>query len=156
MRLRALRHDELEPPGDEIWDEVANGRRGKVDVSNGLPGPFNPLLYSPRIGRHVAALGEAVRFDGMLDDTLRELATLTVVVFWGAEFATRAHARLADQAGLSQPCIDALLCGNPPPVDDQPALVTSASPVRWSSRATSPTPPTETPLRCSASPGSSN
>jgi 4-carboxymuconolactone decarboxylase len=124
MRLRVLRRDQVEPPGEEIWDNVANGRRGALDVSAGLPGPFNPLLYSPRIGRHVAALGEAVRYDGMLDEAMRELATLTVVVFWGAEFATQAHTRLARRAGLGEPCIDALLRGDPPPVEDRAALVT--------------------------------
>ena len=117
MRLPALSYPELEPSAKELWDDIVQGRRGAVNVAGGLPGPFNALLYSPRIGGHVAALGDAIRFDGVLDDTLRELAIVIVAAFWGAEFAVQTHARLAQGANVDQRCIDAIVRGQRPPLE---------------------------------------
>ena len=79
----------------------------------------------PTAGLPVAQLGEQLRFFGTLDDSLREMVTLTVAAHWGAAFEFWAHAKAAKSAGLSDEIIGALREGTKPLLSDQDLLVYS-------------------------------
>jgi 4-carboxymuconolactone decarboxylase len=87
---------------------------------------FDTWLRAPTAGQPAAQLGEQLRFFGTLDDSLREMVTLTVAAHWGAAFEFWAHAKAATSAGLSEKIIDALRDGRTPPLSDKELLVYSA------------------------------
>jgi 4-carboxymuconolactone decarboxylase len=126
-RLPTLTADQLDPAQKEVWDDITSGRRGSVadltDESGGLIGPFNAMLFSPRIGARVAALGEALRFDTSLDRRLVELATITVAAHWRSNFEWFAHSRYAAAAGVTPEVIDAVRRGDEPSLDDEVAAM---------------------------------
>ena len=120
-RLRGLRPEELDEDAHHTWEHVTNGRRGSVGeltgADGGLIGPFNAMLYSPRIGGRVSELGEAIRFDASIDRRLVELAVVTVGAWWRSSFEFSAHAPLAAKEGVTADVIDALARGEEPQFD---------------------------------------
>ena len=54
-RLPYLRREELDPSGQDVWDNVV-GTRGAalVNEQGGLAGPFNAFVHAPEVGRHPA------------------------------------------------------------------------------------------------------
>ena len=126
MRLPSLPHDTLDADARRVWDSVTGGRRagaGLVGADGSLAGPFNAMLYTPAIGERYAALGEAIRFDAILDDRLREIATLVVGAFWRSDFEWAAHAALARRAGVRDDVIDAIARGEDPVFADPRAAI---------------------------------
>ena len=120
-RLAYITEGDLDDEQREVWDSVTKGRRGaSLDLINdegGLIGPFNALLYGPKIGLRVSALGDALRFDSSLDRRLLELAVITVGAHWRANFEWWAHSRYAREAGVADDVIDAIAQGADPPID---------------------------------------
>ena len=95
-----------------------------TNAEGGLIGPFNALVTAPRVGAHIARLGEAVRFDTHLDRRLQELAIITVGAHFRANFEFWAHTRLAVAAGLSPEVASAIGAGTEPSfAADDEALV---------------------------------
>jgi 4-carboxymuconolactone decarboxylase len=121
-RLPYLRYDELGPDGRQVWDHVV-GTRGDllVNEEGGLIGPFNAFVHAPDVGRHLSALGAAVRFGTSIDRRLTELAIITVGARWKAEFEWWAHARMARRHGVPDAVVDAIGRGEDPPIaaDDE-------------------------------------
>ena len=68
---------------------MTSGPRG------GVIGPFAVLLRAPAVADAVQRLGAGLRFSGMLDDALREIAILTVSRRWAAQFEWFAHHPIA-------------------------------------------------------------
>lgn len=87
---------------------VAAGPRG------GVRGPFAVLLHSPGAFDAAQRLGAYLRFEGALPADLRELAVLVTARFWKQPYEWRAHAPLAEQAGVDPRAIDALAHGREP------------------------------------------
>jgi len=97
------------------YSEEQNELAQKVASSRGaMRGPFVPALHSPGILRAIEATGAYVRFHNSLSDDLKELATLVVGRFWGAQYEWYAHARLAVQAGVDPAVVDAIRKGEAP------------------------------------------
>lgn len=67
-----------------------------------LAGPFNALLYAPRIGHVVQALGAALRFHGTLPPRMRELVICAVAAALGSDYEWYAHSRVAVTVGVSE------------------------------------------------------
>ena len=120
-RLRYLKLEELGEDARRTWAHVTSGRRGSADeltdAEGGLIGPFNPMLYSPRIGQRVSELGEAIRFDASIDRRLLELGILTVGAWWRSNFEFFVHASLAAKEGVPAAVIDALARNEEPRFD---------------------------------------
>ena len=115
-RLPELRRDQLDPAGQEVWDQVVGTRGGQLVTSaGGLAGPFNAFVHAPDVGRHLSALGGAVRFGTSIERRLTEVAIITVGSRWKAEFEWWAHARMAREQGVPDAVIDAIGCGDNPP-----------------------------------------
>ncbi len=121
-RLPDLRRDQLDPAGQQVWDQVV-GTRGSqlVTSAGGLAGPFNAFVHAPEVGRHLASLGAALRFGTSIDRRLTEVAIITVGSRWKAEFEWWAHARMARDHGVPDAVVDAIGNGDDPPfsADDE-------------------------------------
>lgn len=97
------------------YSDEQNELAQKVAGSRGaMRGPFVPALHSPGVLRAIEATGAYVRFHNSLPDDLKELATLVVGRFWGAQYEWYAHARLAVQCGVDPAIVEAIRKGEAP------------------------------------------
>jgi 4-carboxymuconolactone decarboxylase len=115
-RLPDLRRDQLDSSGQEVWDLVIGTRGSQLVTPDGsLIGPFNAFVHAPDVGRHLAALGAALRFGTSIERRLTEVAIITVGARWKAEFEWWAHARMAREHGVPDVVVDAIGRGDEPP-----------------------------------------
>ncbi len=127
-RLPFITDDELDPDQRVVWDGVTNGLRGPSDrlitSEGGLAGPFNAALHAATTGRHVTALGEALRFHSDVEARLLELAICTTGAHWRSNFEWFAHRPLAEKAGIETAALDAIERGDAPDFahDDEAAV----------------------------------
>jgi alkylhydroperoxidase family enzyme len=126
-RIEAIGPDSLDNEQRAYWESVVSGPRGPGlgPSPRSLGALFDTWLRAPTAGLPAAQLGEQLRFFGTLDDSLREMVTLTVAAHWGAAFEFWAHAKAAKSAGLSDEIIEALREGTKPLLSDQDLLVYS-------------------------------
>ena len=101
-RYRQLQPQQLDTEQRRVWDACAAGPRGSV------PPPVHVWLQSPGLAEHAHQLGAHVRFGTGFPPNLTEIAILVTARYWRAQFEWQAHARLAAQAGVAQPVIDAI------------------------------------------------
>lgn len=118
-RLAPMPLDGLDDEQRAVLKVVAEGRRATessalYDEDGGLVGPFNSFLYRPGVGRHLAELGEQVRFDTLVPRRLVEVAVLTVGAHWRSNFEWWAHARLARRFEVADEVIEAIGRGEQP------------------------------------------
>jgi 4-carboxymuconolactone decarboxylase len=108
-RLPYLRHDDVDPERQEVWDGIVGSRGASmVNEEGGLIGPFNAFVQAPGVGKHLTALGATLRFETSIDRRLTELAIITVGAHWKAEFEWWAHARAARKYGVPDAVVDAI------------------------------------------------
>jgi 4-carboxymuconolactone decarboxylase len=111
-----LRYDELTADGQAVWDDIVGTRGDRLlTEQGGLIGPFNAFVHAPGVGRHLSALGAAVRFGTSIERRLSELAIITVGARWKAEFEWWAHVQMARRHGVSDAVVDAIARGEDPP-----------------------------------------
>jgi 4-carboxymuconolactone decarboxylase len=118
-RLAPIPLEGLDDDQRAVLKIVAEGRRAAEsstlhDEQGGLVGPFNSFLYRPLVGRHLAELGELVRFDTLLPRRLVEVAVLTVAAHWRSNFEWWAHARYARRFEVADEVIEAIGRGEQP------------------------------------------
>lgn len=89
-------------------DAIINGPRKAIF------GPFVPLLQTPVLMERIGKTGEALRFDGILPDRVREVAICVVARETGNQFEWQTHAPLAIKAGVAAEAIDSLAAGRRP------------------------------------------
>ncbi|HET9896765.1 MAG TPA: carboxymuconolactone decarboxylase family protein [Streptosporangiaceae bacterium] len=138
-RLPYLSYEELNADGRRVWDSVTGSRGDQlVNEHGGLVGPFNAFVSVPEIGRHLSALGAAVRFGTSLERRLSELAIITVGARWKAEFEWWAHARMARRHGVPDEVVDAIGRGEHPSfaADDERIIYAVASQLMRNGRVT--------------------
>lgn len=103
----------------EAVQALVNGPR------KGVYGPFLPLLRSPALLERVAAMGEYLRFQSVLEARIRELVICAVARHVSNQFEWTMHAPLARKAGVAEATIEALRVGARPrdlPRDEEVAL----------------------------------
>jgi len=101
-RLTPLKMDELSPEQREVADAIVSGPRG------GLRGPFDPWLRSPVLADRAQRLGEFCRYGTVLPKHLSEMAIILTGRHWDSQYEFYAHARLAREAGLPEPVVEAI------------------------------------------------
>lgn len=103
-----------------MWDQLV-AERGSAFVGDegGLLGPFNAVLYSPAITGPIAATGDLLRAETVLDRRLLELAAVVVLGHWRAEFAFDGHAANAIRYGIDEAVIEAIVAGAEPRLEDE-------------------------------------
>ena len=124
-RLPLLREDQLDEAQRAIYDGIAKGPRAsgpqrfRLRHDDGsLTGPFNALLYAPRVGAALSDVGEAIRYGSGLSARLRELAILAVAAAKRADFEWYAHEPIAHAAGIDDAVIAELKAGGTPVLHD--------------------------------------
>jgi 4-carboxymuconolactone decarboxylase len=91
--------DRLDAHGRKVYERIT-ARRGPIR------GPYAPLMHHPALAEPVAALGEFLRFDGVLPGDVRELAILITARAVRQPFEWVMHEPLARRAGLAPDVIE--------------------------------------------------
>jgi 4-carboxymuconolactone decarboxylase len=91
-----------------VFDKIVSGPRGA------LVGPLRAALHNPSLADRWQALGQVLRFETCLPDTLNELAILVAARHWNSELEWTIHAGEARRAGLDADVIEALRVGKLP------------------------------------------
>lgn len=100
------------PPTGSLDEAQRVAAQALIDgPRKGVYGPFLPLLRSPELLDRVANLGEHLRFQGVLDARVRELAICVAARHVSNQFEWVMHAPLAVKAGVSPQAIEALRQG---------------------------------------------
>jgi 4-carboxymuconolactone decarboxylase len=86
----------------EVHDEIIAGKRGRFG------GPFQILVRSPEVCRHLSRLGEYLRWGSSLSPALSELAICLTARHLRANYEWHAHAPLAVEAGVPTAAIEAI------------------------------------------------
>jgi len=107
-RYREISPAEMTPAQKEVHDEIVAGRRGRFG------GPFQILIRSPEVCRHLARLGEYLRWGSSLLPALSELAICLTARHLRADYEWHAHAPLAVEAGVPAAAIEAIRTGTTP------------------------------------------
>lgn len=90
----------------------ANDSGFQADTGSGaLIGPFNPMLYSPQIGKALIDYLGAEREHTALNARVREVVILTVGAVWKTAYELYAHTIVARKEGLDASSICALAAG---------------------------------------------
>lgn len=128
-RIPYYRRDEVSPESQEVWDAIVGTRGAELTGTSGyLAGPFNAFVQAPAVGRHLTALGKALRYETSVERRLLEVAIITVGAHWKAEFEWWAHAKMASRHGVSDAVIDAIGQDQDPPfeADDERTVYLAA------------------------------
>src|SRR5258708_8924923 len=100
-RLPNLRHDDLSPDGQKVWDGIVGSRGAQlVNEQGGLIGPFNAFLHAPDVGRRLGSLGQVLRFGTSIERRPSEIALITVRPPREADFQSWPPAPIAPQPTL--------------------------------------------------------
>jgi 4-carboxymuconolactone decarboxylase len=126
MRLAVLSSEEMTAEQVDLYREILNGPRGQgpravflASGAGGPAGPFNAMLYAPRVGHALQELGAAIRFGTRLSPRVREMAILVVAQAWDSGYERASHEPIGREAGLTEPEIGALRTGADPGFADK-------------------------------------
>jgi 4-carboxymuconolactone decarboxylase len=103
LRIPLPERDDLSPEGQTAWDHVASSRGRDT-----LPNVFRALANNVGALENAASVGEFIRFQAGLDDTLRELAILTTAQENRCAYEWTAHHRIAVRDGVSPDLLNAI------------------------------------------------
>jgi alkylhydroperoxidase family enzyme len=107
-RFPPIPREQLDDAQRAVFDAIVSGPRGQVS------GPFNVLRRAPVAGDAAQRLGASLRFSGLLDDRLREIAICTVSRRWSAQYEWFAHHPIAVKAGVDPAALERLRQGEDP------------------------------------------
>jgi 4-carboxymuconolactone decarboxylase len=106
-RLAWLERDALDVEQRAVYDGITSGPRAAsqaisplLDPAGRLEGPFNAMLFSPRLGLALQEVGASLRYHTRLTDRQREIAILLVSVAQQSNFEWLAHEKVARSCGL--------------------------------------------------------
>lgn len=77
-------------------------------------GPFEPMMHSPQLMSDARAMGDYLRFNSAIGNTLSELAILITAREWTQDFEWSYHCPIAIKAGLRPALVDAIAIGKRP------------------------------------------
>ena len=121
-RLPLLGKSELDGSQSKLYDAMdkdlipwAKKSGFQAATADGrLLGPFNPLLYSPKLGQGMLEYLSAEREHTSLDATVREVIILSVGTVWRSAYELYAHTAVAKKAGLDPEVVQVLANGQTP------------------------------------------
>jgi 4-carboxymuconolactone decarboxylase len=120
MRLPLIPPAELSDEQKPLYDAMRKGIASnfnafKVEREDGaLMGPWNPWLHEPAIGKAVWDLTLAMTAGAVLPDKVRQIAILVVGARYNAAHELYAHVAVAEQEGMAQERLAALVAGLKP------------------------------------------
>jgi 4-carboxymuconolactone decarboxylase len=77
-------------------------------------GPFEPLMYSPQLMSQARAMGDYLRYQSAIGNTLSELVILITAREWSQDFEWSVHYPIALKAGIRQDVVEAIAEGRRP------------------------------------------
>ncbi len=104
VALITEREEALTEEQKDVFDRVVASRGRMIR-------PFEVLLHSPAVARHVSDLGAKLRFESSLSDHDRELVIITAAHIRHCAFEWESHLPLARQAGVREEAIAAVQGG---------------------------------------------
>ena len=79
-----------------------------------LIGPFNPVLFSPRLAQAFLDLQDAEKANTSVGERVRQVVILSVGAVWRSDYELYAHAAVSASAGLPEHVVRALVAGELP------------------------------------------
>ena len=95
-----------------VYQDIIQGPRAR------LVGPLRAALHNPELADRWQKMGALLRFGTSISPRASELAILVAARRWNSQLEWHIHAAAAQDAGLPQSIIDALLVAAPPLFDD--------------------------------------
>ena len=95
-----------------VYDDIIKGPRAR------LIGPLRAAIHNPALADRWQKMGALLRFDTSIPPRSSELAILATARHWNSQLEWFIHAAAAQQAGLPQMVIDAMLVAAPPVFED--------------------------------------
>jgi 4-carboxymuconolactone decarboxylase len=77
-------------------------------------GPFEPLMYSPQVMNQARAMGDYLRYNSAIGNTLSELVVLITAREWTQDYEWYVHYPIALKAGIKREIADAIADGRRP------------------------------------------
>jgi 4-carboxymuconolactone decarboxylase len=112
-RYKELTTADMNPAQKAVVDEIVSGKRGRFG------GPFQLLIRSPEVCKHLSRLGEYLRWGSSLSPALSELAICLTARHIRAQYEWHAHAPLAVEGGVPAAAIEAIRTGAAPALADK-------------------------------------
>lgn len=103
MRFSGVEPEAMTPEQRDVAQKMISGKRGYATGLMAL------LLHNAAFADHAQAVGEYLRFNGVIPGALRELAILMVATHWRCNHEWAVHRPIAEKLGLAPALIDALL-----------------------------------------------
>jgi 4-carboxymuconolactone decarboxylase len=104
-----------EIPVAQYTDEQKKAAADFVAARKAQPqGPFLPLMHSPQVMSLARSMGDYLRFNSAIGNTLSELAILMTAREWSQDYEWLIHAPIAEKAGIRKDIIDAIHDGRRP------------------------------------------
>lgn len=94
------------PAQKAAYDLIKSGPRG------GVPHPFLAMLDAPAFAEAIQSVGAAIRFHGVLDDRMREVAILAAAAAYGSGYEWGYHDAIAMRLGMTAAERQAILDGS--------------------------------------------
>lgn len=98
-----------------LYESITSGRRNQAarkspltDAAGRLEGPFNAMLFTPKVGLALESVGDAIRYDSMMPGRAREIAILEVARACRSDYEWVIHEESGEAAGLTRDEIQAL------------------------------------------------
>ena len=113
-RLPSIPEDKLTDSQLAVLRAIQSGPRGKIPMT----GPFGVWLRAGSIGDAIQNLGASLRYNTILDETLKELAICVVGSHYKAKFEFAYHAELAKKSGISDKILEDLRHNKTPSFND--------------------------------------
>jgi 4-carboxymuconolactone decarboxylase len=107
-RYKELSPADMSAPQKAVVDEIVSGKRGRFG------GPFQILIRSPEVCRHLGRLGEYLRWGSSLSPAQSELAICLTARHIRANYEWHAHAPLAVEGGVPAAAVEAIRTGATP------------------------------------------
>lgn len=77
-------------------------------------GPFEPMMHSPQVMTLARSMGDYLRYNSAIGNTLSELAILVTAREWSQDYEWSVHYPIALKAGISKETADAIGDGRRP------------------------------------------
>ncbi len=107
-RLPAIAPDQYSEEQKKAAEEFSNARKTPVF------GPFEPLMHSPQLMNQARAMGDYLRYNSAIGNTLSELAILVTARAWSQSYEWSVHYPIAIKAGIGKEICDAIADGRRP------------------------------------------
>lgn len=102
-------------PADQYTEEQKQAA-AEFEAARKAPvfGPFEPLMHSPKMMNLSRSMGDYLRYQSAIGNTLSELVILVTAREWTQDYEWYVHAPIALKAGIKQEIVDAIAEGRRP------------------------------------------